>query len=70
VPQFRLAGNDLAAIGRSPGPGVLPGIPFAILNVQLFVFVNGQHGCARMREPAGETILFYAQEGIREKAGA
>ena len=42
VLQFRLAGNDLAAIGRSLGLGVLLGIPFAILNVLLFVFVNGQ----------------------------
>jgi hypothetical protein len=42
VLRFRLAGNDLAAVGRSLGLGVLLGIPFAILNVLLFVFVNGK----------------------------
>jgi hypothetical protein len=42
VLRFRLSGNDLAAAGRSLGLGVLLGVPFAILNVLLFVFVNGK----------------------------
>jgi hypothetical protein len=40
--RFSLAGNDVAVTGRSLGLGVLLGIPFAILNVLLFIFVNGQ----------------------------
>ncbi len=42
VLRFRLAGNDLTAVGRSLGLGVLLGIPFAILNVLLFVFASGK----------------------------
>lgn len=42
VLRFRLAGNDLAAVGRSLGLGLLLGIPFAILNVLLFVLVDGE----------------------------
>jgi hypothetical protein len=42
VLRFRLPGNDLAATGKSLGLGVLLGIPFAILNVLLFVFANGE----------------------------
>jgi hypothetical protein len=43
VLQFRMAGTDLAAAGRSLGLGVLLGIPFAILNVLLYIFVNGKN---------------------------
>jgi predicted outer membrane lipoprotein len=43
VLQFRLAGSDLAAAGRSLGLGVLLGIPFAILNALLYIFVNGKN---------------------------
>jgi hypothetical protein len=50
VLRFRLAGNDVSLAGRSLGLGVLLGIPFAVLNVLLFVFVNGQ-------EIAAEDIL-------------
>jgi hypothetical protein len=42
VLRFRLSGNDLALTGRSLGLGVLLGIPFAALNVLLFVFANGE----------------------------
>jgi len=42
VLRFRLAGNDLALTGRSLGLGVLLGIPFAVLNVLLFVFASGK----------------------------
>ncbi len=39
---FHLAENDPAVSGFSLGLGVLLGIPFAILNVLLFVFVSGK----------------------------
>jgi len=42
VLRFRLSGNDLVAVGRSLGLGVLLGIPFAILNVLLYMFVNSR----------------------------
>jgi hypothetical protein len=42
VLRFRLSGNDLVAVGRSLGMGVVLGLPFAALNVLLFLFVNGK----------------------------
>ncbi|HEY3272948.1 MAG TPA: CPBP family glutamic-type intramembrane protease [Methanocella sp.] len=42
VLRFRLSGNDLTAAGRSLGLGVLLGVPFAALNVLLFVFARGE----------------------------